>query len=145
MSKYTLKLTQGFPFATCPISAELDAEKILCNDVMLPADFDEGSRYNPHNIGLYVIGHEFGPICAVWAGNDQDALDNAVDANMLDCLLVEGDDADNEGHAGLGNAGEPFDLSYAWMARVEWDATRDIQLIVKFARAAESGSDTLDF
>lgn len=144
--KYTLKLTQGFPFASCPALAELDAEKILCNDVMLPADFDEGSRFNPNNIRLYVIGHEHGPIVAVWAGCEQDALDSAVDAGMLDCLLVtDPDDQENENHARLGNADEPFDLSYTWMARVEWDATRDIQLIVKFARAAESGADTLDF
>lgn len=143
--KYTLKLTQGFPFASCPALAELDAERILCNDIMLPAEIDNSARFNPHNIGLYVIGHEHGPIVAVWAGNDQDALDNAVDANMIDCMLVEGEDADNENHARLGNADEPFDLSYAWIARVEWDAARDIQLIVKFARAAESGADTLDF
>lgn len=144
--KYTFKLSQGFPFATCPTLAELDAEKILCNDVMLPADFDEGSRFNPNNIRLWVIGHEFGAICAVWAGCEQDALDNAVDCNILDCLAVtDADDQENENHARLGNASEPFDLSMAWMSCVEWDASRDIKLIVKFARAAESGADTLDF
>lgn len=145
MSTYTFKLAQDFPFAQSLALATLDASKVLCNDVMLPRDYDEAGSYNPHNLGLYVIGHELGPICAVWAGNDQAALDNAVDADMLDCLLVEGDDAENEDYARLGNAGEPFDLSYTWVARVEWDAARDIKTLVKFARASESGADNLDF
>ena len=143
--KYTLKLSQGFPFASAPSLVDLDAEKILCNDVMLHAEIDAGARYNPNNIKLYVIGHEIGPICAVWASHDQDALDNACDANMLECLLSENQDYEDESLTGLGNASELHDLSMVWLASVEFNPARDVQLVVKFARASEAGHDTLDF
>lgn len=140
--KYNLKLSQYFPFAQNPGLIELDGEKILINNVILPRSIDPEHAYNPHNVRLWVIGHEFGAICAVWASHEQDAFDCAVDCNMLDCLQVSEADADDD-TARFGNASEPFDLSYAWTACVEFDAARDIALIVAIVRASENGKDTL--
>jgi hypothetical protein len=141
--KYTLTLKQSGPFSSCPRFAELEGEKILCNDVNLPAMIDPDNRYNPHRIRLWIIGHEFGAICAVFAGSAQDALDNACDLNMLDCLMAETQDYDDSSLTPLGNASELFDLTYAWTGEVEFDAARDIHLIVKLVRAQAEGADTL--
>jgi hypothetical protein len=144
--RYTLTLKQSLPFAQNPRFAELEGEKILCNDVNLPKAIDPDNGYNPHNVRLWVIGHEFGAICAVFASHEQDALDSAVDGGMLDCLMAEDQNPpedEREGLAPLGNASELFDLSHAWLAEVEFDATRDIHLIVKLVRASAEGADTL--
>lgn len=141
--KYNLTLCQNGPFSQNPRFAELDGDKILTNDVILPRAFDPENSYNPHNVQLWVIGHEFGAVCAVFASGIQDAFDSAVDGNMLDCLMAENQDYEDDTLTPLGNASELFDLTYTWIAAVEFDAARDIQLIVALARAAESGADTL--
>lgn len=142
--KYTLKLIQKFPFPDNVPLVDLEGDKILLNDVMLPTHIDRENSYNPNDIKLYVIGHEFGAICAVWAGYTQEAFDNAVDCNMLDCLMSEEQDYDDESLTPLGNASELFDLSYAWIAQVEFDPARDIQLIVAIVRGSENQQDTLE-
>ena len=139
--KYTLTLKQNFPFAQNPALCEIEQENILCNDVMLPAHIE--SSYNPNNIKLWVIGHTFGAVCAVFASCGQDALDAAVDANKMDAFLAENQDYENEELTPLGNASELFDLSDFWMGEVSFDAARDIGLIVALVRASENGSDTL--
>lgn len=124
---------------------QLDDDAILCNDVHLP--------WEHHMSGgpkLYVIGHEFGSLCAVWADHEQDALDDAVDANLLDCLLVSAEDQASaspeefESWSYLGNASELFNLDTAWMQVVGFDYLRDIQLLCRFAEARGSGARTLD-
>lgn len=140
---FTLFLNQHLAFSHCPVSAELSIDKIFANDVILPRSIDSDCGINPHNVRLWVIGHEFGAICAVWASNEQDALDAAVDLNALDCFMAEDQNCEDESLTSLGNAGELFDLSYAWIGEVQFDAQRDIQLIVALVRASEAGSDTL--
>lgn len=110
------------------MSFEMLPKDILINDVVLPGE------YNPHNVRLWVIGHEHGAIVAVWAAHAQDAFDNAVDANRLDMLLAPAEDCerDDNGYAMLGNAGEAFDLDYAWIAEVEFNALRDSVLLARF-------------
>jgi hypothetical protein len=141
--RYNLTLKQSLPFAQNPPFAELEGDKILCNDVNLPASIDPDNGYNPHNVRMWVIGHEFGAICAVFASSEQDAFDAAVDGNMLDCLMAQDQDHDDESLTPLGNASELFDLTYAWLAEVEFDPARDIHLIVKLVRAQAEGDDTL--
>lgn len=141
--KYTLTLKQHFPFAQTPRFAELDALNILMDNAQLPAEIDASDRYNPNNIRLWVIGHEFGPICAVFAGCEQYALDQACDLNMIDCLMADDQDHNNESLTPLGNASELFNLSYAWIAEVEFDAKRDIQLIVAIVKARADCLDNL--
>lgn len=143
--KYQLKLNQVFPFAQNPTMCELEAQHIICNDVMLPAEIDADSRFNPHNVRLWVIGHEFGAICAIFASCEQDALDAAVDADELDSLLSEDQNYEDETLTSLGNASELFDLSHAWISTVDFEPVRDILLITKLARAAADGADNLDF
>lgn len=140
--KYHLTLKQNFPFAQNGPFTEIEGEKIICNDVNLPKHIE--STYNPHNVRLWAIGHEFGAVCAIFASNEQDALDAAVDADQMDFCLAEEQDHDNEHLTPLGNASDLFDLSTVWIAPVEFDAARDIKLIVALARAAESGADTLE-
>jgi len=140
---FNLFLNQYLPFSHCPVSAELSIDKIYANDVILPRGIDSDCGMNPHNVRMFVIGHEHGAICAVWAGNEQDALDTAVDLKAIDCLMADDQNYEDESLTALGNAGELFDLSYAWVGEVQFEAQRDIQLIVALVRASEAGLDTL--
>src|SRR3989442_10444928 len=94
------------------LPVELPAERILTNNVIFSGEF------NPHNIRLWVIGNAYGALGAVWAGNEQDALDQLVDAGLGDQFLVdEQTQAEQEDDLSyLGNAGEAADLTDAWMA-----------------------------
>ena len=139
--KYTLTLKQPFPFPQNPRYAQLEGENILLNDVNLPEHIERS--YNPYNVKLWVIGNEYGALCAAWASCEQDALDAAVDANMLDCLMAEEQDHDNEDLTPLGNASELFDLNSVWMGEVEFNAARDIKPIVALVRESAEGKDTL--
>ena len=143
--KYSIKLKQNLPYASVPSIVELEGEHILCNDVQLPREIDHENSYNPHNIRAWVIGHEHGPICMVFASHEQDALDAAVDLNALECLLEEDQDQANEDGelTPLGNASELHDLSYAWIGEVEFEPGRDIKLIVSLVRAGANGDATL--
>lgn len=145
--KYTLHLAavNGGAFNCAPARAiELEDEQIRCNDVTLPRES------NFHNVSLWVIGHEFGALCAVWS-SEHELLDTAVDLGLMDSFLVEDDHKECEedmgacDHALLGNASEPFDLTYCWYQRVELVPSRDWQLLCKFAEARGSGADTLYF
>jgi len=140
---FTLFLNQYLPFSQCPVSAELSIDKICTNNVILPSNIDSDCGMNPHGVRMFVIGHEHGAICAVWASHEQDALNTAVDLNTLDCLIAEDQNYEDESLTSLGNAGELFDLSYAWIGEVQFEAQRDIQLIVALVKASEAGSDTL--
>ncbi len=139
--KYTLTLKQSLPFSQNPRFADLEGENILLNDVNLPEHIERS--YNPHNVKLWVIGNEYGALCGAWGSCEQDALDEAVDAGLLDCLMAEEQDHSNEDLTPLGNASELFDLDYVWMGEVEFDAARDIKLIVALVRESTEGKDTL--
>jgi len=140
---FNLFLNQYLPFSHCPVSAELSIDKIFANDVIFPSNIESDCGINPHNVRLWVIGHEFGAICAVWASHEQDALDTAVDMSALDCLMAEEQNYDDESLTSLGNASELFDLSHAWIGEVQFNASRDIELVVALVRAHEAGLDTL--
>lgn len=139
--KYTLTLKQSGSFCQNPRFAELEGENILLNDVNLPEHIEH--TFNPYNVKLWVIGNEHGALCAVWGSSEQDALDAAVDAGKLDCLMAEEQDHSNEDLTPLGNASELFDLNSVWMGEVEFDAARDIKLIVALVRQSAEGDDTL--
>jgi hypothetical protein len=116
---------------------EIEAARVLCNDITLPGEF------NPHNTRLWVIGNEYGVLGAVWADCEQEALDELVDADLGAGLLIDEKDAD-EDSARLGNAGEPACLDNAWLAEVEFQPTRDLAVLLRFAEARGAGEDTLD-
>lgn len=145
--KFNITLKQSLPFAQNPTICILEGDHILCNDVLFPVAIDPDASYNPSNIKAYVIGDAYRAICMVWASNEQDALDAAVNAGELDCLMDEDQDYDKQEEndlTPLGNASELFDLSNAWIGEVEWDAARDIQLIVKIVKASEGGLNCVD-
>jgi alpha-L-arabinofuranosidase len=140
--KYTLHTIANRLTPSGPV--ELEGERILCNNIILPGEF------NPHRIRLWVIGNEYGPLCAVWADCEQDAFDEATDAGMLDSFIVSPEDYEamnddeKENCAHLGNAGELANLDYAWVAEVEFKPERDLSLLLAFARADGARSNTLD-
>ena len=140
---FTLFLDQVFPFGNTPRNVELPGRKILTNRVMLPRHIDVANTCNPHNVRLWVIGCEFGALCAVWARHEQEAFDEACDAGMLDCLMSEEQNYGDDSLTALGSAGELFDLEYTWIAPVEWQAKRDIKLILAIVRAVENQESTL--
>ena len=70
----------------------------------------------------YLIGHEFGTLCVSYGNNEMEALDNAVDAGFMDCLLMlEDDHAEYEANGWhdsyiyAGNTSEPFWSEYLWI------------------------------
>lgn len=136
----------------------LEGKNIICNDVFLPREFDNASRYNPHNVRLWLIGHFYGAVCAIFASHEQDALDAACDANMMESFQVSeeeseayyealddsGEHPDGISYTGLGNASELHNLDDCWIAEVDFDASRDALLIVALARASQDGADNLE-
>lgn len=140
---HTLPINRG-PFNCQPARAiDLEDDCILCNDVTLPFDF------NPHNTSLWVIGNEFGAVCAIWAQNEQDAFDGLIDQGRGDSFLVSEEDRKEASEAMLdewaclGDAGEPCDLTHAWICKVAFDPARDCQLLCAFAEARGAGRETL--
>ena len=103
---------------------KLDADKVMTDDITMRHE---------HQIGysqLWLIGNEFGPICAVWAATTQEALDAAVDADMLDSLLIDENDIckqdptiardslsgyRSDEYIRAGNASEAFSSVYLWV------------------------------
>ena len=141
------------PFTTIPNrllphaqEAELNPEEVLCNDITLP--------WERHYRGmhLWIIGNEFGAIAAVWASNEQDALDEACDRGLTGGLsATEEPDQDEDPEAWekwdmntsrLGNAGEPHDLTYCWTAQADLSKCTP-ELLCKFAEARGACHDTL--
>lgn len=119
---------------------ELAERDILLNDPVLPGE------YNPHNVRLWIIGHEYGPIVAVWASCEQDAFDEMLDQGY-EHFLVQPEDVDpelEETYAYLGNAGEPCDLDYAWIDEVTLDPVKDLKLIIAIAEGRGAGNDNLE-
>lgn len=74
--------------------------------------YHANASYNPHDYKAYIIHNEYGAICVSLGSCLQEALDNAVDNDLLDAYLADDQDHDNEGLSSLGNAGELFDLTY---------------------------------
>ena len=114
---------------------EIDDKDVLINNAVLPQEF------NPHNVRLWIIGHEFGAICAIWASCEQDAFDEMLDAGY-EQFLVENPEEDQE-YSYLGNAGEPCNLDYAWIETVEFDLVRDYRTLIALAEARGAGQSVL--
>jgi hypothetical protein len=143
--KLILAPVNGGPFNCLPSrEVEVACERVLCNDVVFPWEA------HPHGMRLWAVGNEFGIVGAVWAGCEQDALDELVDAGLGDSFLVPEDDQasasedEQEEWAHLGNAGEPCDLTYAWIQPVDLSRC-GAPVLCAFAEARSSASDTLDF
>ncbi len=122
--KLSLAPHDGGPFNNLPArEVELETDRILCNDVIFPWE------YNPHNVCLWIVGNEFGVLGAAW-GNEQDALDEMADADLLSSCANDEEHADHladDRHSEcectfLGNASEPYYLVNVWMQRVDLNA-----------------------
>ena len=88
------------------------------SDVVEPGDFIPAGEYNPHNVRPWLIYNEVGTLAIVFASNEQDALDGAMDGDKLNSVIIDRADYDamteeeRDDLAYLGNASEPCDLSY---------------------------------
>jgi len=126
---------------------ELSPAQVLCNDILLPGET------HPHDVCLFVIGNEYGALAAAWGCCLQDSLDEAVNADLLDRLLLdneyvkeleeEGEDIANEAIIRLGNAGEPFDAVHIWARECPIDK-QPLATLLAFAEARGASADTLD-
>jgi hypothetical protein len=119
--------------------AIIDWKNVLANDVTFRWE------YNPHNVSPWAIFNEYGLIAIAWGGYEGEALDEAVDADLLDSLMLD-EDADKdeqEAATSLGNAGELFDLNNVMMVEVDMK-TLPVQVAVAFAEARGAGSDNVD-
>ena len=126
---------------------EVEPSRVLCNDVVLP-----GER-NPNHTRLWIVSAAFSNwptfLGAVWADNEQDALDTLVDEGLGEALLVEDEavlamsDDEREELSYLGNAGEACDLTNVGLIPVKFSATRDKELLGLFKRAREDGLSNL--
>lgn len=120
---------------------ELDAERILCNDIILPGE------PNPHNVRLWIVSAAFSNwptmLGAVWAAHEQDALDTLVNEGLGEALLIDEsalasmDDDEREELAYLGNADEPCDLANVGCIDVRFNRARDKELLNMFAEARD--------
>ena len=137
MSKIALPLKKGREI-------EVDADRILCNDIVLPCD----AAYK-QSTKLWVIWNAHGPMGAVWADYEEDALDLLVDSDLAGGILVDDstfermDDNEKEYLKHLGNAGENCDLTDTGMESVSFKPERDWKLMCKFAEARGAGLDRL--
>ena len=52
----------------------------------------KAGEYNPHNVRAWAIGNEFGLLGVVVAGHEAEALDEAVDAGVMDSMLMAPED-----------------------------------------------------
>ncbi len=142
--KFTLHLSplNGGPFHCLPArSVELEPERIAISgddcDLGLPG-IDRAGK-------LSVIGNEFGALGAVVARCEQDAFDELCDKGLaggLACDEPENEEED-EDITRLGNAGEPHDLTNAWIQQVELNPAQDIVLIVALAEAIGANATLL--
>jgi len=135
-----------YPLSVSDNRLTLDADRILANDVIVPGET------NPHKVGLWLIESVYGPLGAVWADNEADALDEAADEELLDALSLSEEDAEErttgigddteEDFARLGNDSSPFDLDNANIRRLAWtDIPKETQEALLLAR--EEGLEDL--
>jgi hypothetical protein len=123
---------------------ELEAEKILSNDVIFPHEYSTSEH------GLYLFGHTFGCVGAVWANCLQDAFDAAADEGMLDAWLVEENelaDMPEKERDCLLVAGNyclsfRFDID-GWSDVATFDYARDFKLRLALAEARGAAYDNL--
>jgi len=132
--------------------SRIDPGCILANDVTFDGEYNRynDGEYNPHNTRLWLISHQFGPVCMVWAQCEQDALDEMVDSDLGNAFLVSEEDVNSaseeerEAWARLGNTGEYADLTYCHMEAIKLDPTKDWRLMLAFAEARGAGSKTIE-
>jgi hypothetical protein len=123
---------------------ELEAEKILTNDVIFPHEKPTSEH------GLYLFGHTFGCVGAVWASHLQDAFDIAADEGMLDAWLVDEKELatmpEKERDCLLvaGNHSDSFNFdSDGWSDVATFDYARDFKLLLALAEARGAAYDNL--
>lgn len=109
---------------TNPIEQTLEHTKTAVN--LLIENGYKPNEYNPHNVGAWLIGNEFGLITIQIGDDVNEALDNAVDNNTLDCMQMNQDDyleyeskGWDDSYMLLGNASEPFWSEYLWCQKVD--------------------------
>ena len=122
---------------------ELEANRVLCNDVVLP-----GER-NPNHTRLWIASAAFSNsptfLGAVWADDEESALDTLIDAGLGKALQIDDldleamDEKEQDSLAYLGNESQACDLTNVGLTPVKFSAARDKGLLEMFKSARENG------
>jgi len=118
---------------------KLNSDLVMSDDVTLAHEARAGYS------SLWIIGHEYGVLCAVWASNAQEALDAAVNADLLDCMLIPVDELSDYCEDEIvyaGNASEPLYSVYLWMKSAPI-GSQSVETQCFFAEARGAAVDNL--
>lgn len=105
------------------ITVRLKVGEVEVDDSMVVniEDYIPAGEHNPYKVRPFIIGHEFGAICIVFADCAQDTLDIAADNGNLDCFLIPTDrllemnDKQEADVLYLGNESKAYNDDYMWM------------------------------
>lgn len=128
------------------------AERGPHNDVLNTLDADRILLCADGDDGFFVISHTFGPVAAVCADHEENALDEAADAGLMKAFAMSDEDVEDrtegdgdnteEDFARLGNESDPYDLNDCSIRRVAWgDIPTETQEALLAAR--DEGLETL--
>lgn len=123
MNKITLHTApiNGGPFNCFPAMVhEIEPDRISGCPVFFPWERSDADS-------LYVICNEYGAMGAVWADNEQDALDELIDAGLGAGIEIDEPEADDENEevSRAGNDGRAVNLDHCNILRVQFEVTRD--------------------
>lgn len=121
---------------------QLESYQIHVNDLALPG------LYNPHKVKMFIVGNEYGPLCALWA-SESELFDTLIDLGCGEAFVVSEEDLEDyrleDGSYDVsycGNDSSPCDLSNAWYEEVDFDSL-DVDTKYQIARAWIAGDETL--
>lgn len=132
----------GGPFNCYPAMVhEIPADRISGCPVFFPWEQPRNSD------SLYVICNEYGAMGAVWADNEQNALDALIDANLGRGIEIEEptEENDDEPVERAGNFGRAVDISHCVILVASFEPARDWKLIAAFHEMRGSGQSLEKF
>lgn len=140
---HTLPVNAG-PFNCRPaMTHEIEADRIAGCPIFFPWE----GRHGADN--LYVICNEFGAMGAVWADNEQDALDELIDANLGGGIEIdEPEDISEDEMDGIsraGNDGRAVNLDHCTILVADFKPERDWELLCAFHEMRGSGQPLANF
>lgn len=138
---YTAPINGG-PFNCRPaMTHEIPADRIVGCPVFFPWEHRHGAD------SLYIICNEFGAMGAVWADNEQDALDELIDANLGGGIETEEPTTEDEEQdvSRAGNNGRAVDMTHCSILRAVFEPARDWKLMCAFHEMRGSGQPLENF
>ena len=82
-------------------------------------------EYNPHSVRAWEITNEYGHVCIALGSHAQEALDSAVDNDLMQSFAMDAEDYAeyaakgwDDSYALLGNASEPYWTDYMGITEI---------------------------